>query len=81
MTAKAILDKARALPVAERLSLVQELWDSIAADDASLPLDAQHACVIDERLKADQADPNATVSWAEAKAEARRQVAKAKRKK
>jgi putative addiction module component (TIGR02574 family) len=79
MTAKAIREQALALPPAERLSLMQDLWDSLEIDDASLPLSAGHARIIDERLAADEANPNAVVSWEEAKAAARRAVAEAKK--
>ena len=46
----------RALPVEERLKLVEDLWDSIAEDQAALPLtDAQRA-ELDRRLDAYEAD-------------------------
>jgi putative addiction module component (TIGR02574 family) len=79
MTAKAIREQALALPPAERLTLMQDLWDSLEMDDASLPLSDEHARIIDERLAAHEADPNAVVSWEEAKAAARQAVADAKK--
>lgn len=53
------------LGVEERLALVEELWDSIAADGTALPLtDAQRA-ELDRRIAADENDPNDVVSWDE----------------
>jgi len=50
------------LSVAERLILVEELWDSIAA---STPItDAQRA-ELDRRLADHQANPDDVVSWEE----------------
>jgi putative addiction module component (TIGR02574 family) len=40
----------RALPVAERLKLIEDLWDSIDAD--ALPLPDWHRAEIDRRLDA-----------------------------
>jgi putative addiction module component (TIGR02574 family) len=80
MTTKALREKALSLPVSERLTLVHEIWDSIAEDQRSLPLSDAHARIIDERLAAQEADPGAVVSWAQAKAAARRAVARNARK-
>jgi putative addiction module component (TIGR02574 family) len=50
------------LSVSERLILVEELWDSIAAD---IPLtDAQRA-ELDRRLADHEANPDDVVSWEE----------------
>lgn len=66
MTVKAIRDKALSLPIAQRISLVEDLWDSIAKDQKSLPLSDHHARIIDARLEADQAKPGKLVPWREA---------------
>lgn len=54
----------RRLTVAERLQLVEDLWDSIAAESPeAVPLtDAQRA-ELDRRLAAHAADPGAAVPW------------------
>ena len=53
------------LSVEERLVLVEELWDSIAA---AIPLtNAQHA-ELDRRLADHEAHPDDVVSWEEVKA-------------
>ena len=44
------------LPVEDRLKLVQDLWDSIAADTGDLPVDPEHIAEIRERLAAYRSD-------------------------
>jgi putative addiction module component (TIGR02574 family) len=45
-----MIDNLRALPINERIKLVEDLWDSIASDQGSLSLtDAQRA-ELDKRL-------------------------------
>jgi putative addiction module component (TIGR02574 family) len=48
--------KLRKLPVAERIRLVEDLWDSIAADQSSLPLTADQRAELDRRLDSYEAD-------------------------
>lgn len=52
----------------ERLALVHDIWDSIAADSAAIPLtDAQRA-ELDRRIADHEADPDDVVSWEDVKA-------------
>jgi len=46
----------RALPIAERIRLVEDLWDSIAADQAALPLTDEQRAELDRRLDAYESD-------------------------
>ena len=56
------------LSVEERLELVEDLWDSIAEEDAATSLtDAQRA-ELDRRLAEYAANPNDVVPWKEVKA-------------
>ena len=53
------------LPVEARLALVEDIWDSIAADSAALPLtDAQRA-ELDRRLAEHETNPDDVVPWEE----------------
>jgi len=46
------------LPVEERIRIVEDLWDSIAADQKSLTLTAEQKTELDRRLDAYEADGN-----------------------
>ena len=44
------------LPIEERIKLVEELWDSIAADQKALPLTDEQKAELDRRLDAYEVD-------------------------
>lgn len=48
----------RKLPLDERIRLVEDLWDSIAADQSALPLTAEQRAELDRRLDAYESDRN-----------------------
>lgn len=48
----------RKLPLDERIRLVEDLWDSIAADQSLLPLTPEQRAELDRRLDAYQSDRN-----------------------
>ncbi len=54
--AKNMQANLRQLPIAERIRLVEDLWDSIAADQANLPLTQEQTEELDRRLDAYAAD-------------------------
>ena len=57
------------LSVAERILVVEQIWDSIAADQAALPLSAAQQTELDYRLQAYQNEPSrGASSWEEVKA-------------
>jgi putative addiction module component (TIGR02574 family) len=58
------------LSVAERLALVQEIWDSIAEEYANAPLTEAQRQEVDRRLAAHQANPQAAIPWEQVEAEA-----------
>jgi putative addiction module component (TIGR02574 family) len=58
------------LSVGERLALVQEIWDSIAAEVEQAPLTEAQKQEIDCRLAAHRANPPAAITWEEVEAEA-----------
>jgi putative addiction module component (TIGR02574 family) len=55
----------RALPVDERLKLIEDLWDSIAADADAVPLPDWHRAEIDRRLDALDAGASVGAPWDE----------------
>ncbi len=61
------LKTLRQLSVAERIQLVEDLWDSIAeeAPDDAFPVSAELAAELDRRLAEADADPTAGVEWSE----------------
>ena len=46
------------LPLHERILLVEDLWDSIAAEQSALPMTPQQQAELDRRLDAYEADGN-----------------------
>lgn len=62
------------LPVEERIRIVEDLWDSIAADQKSLPLTAKQKAELDQRLDAYEADGNSGRLAADAIADIRRKL-------
>jgi putative addiction module component (TIGR02574 family) len=58
------------LTVEQRLALVQEIWDGIAAEVERAPLTDAQKQEIDRRLAAHRANPQAAVPWEQVEAEA-----------
>jgi putative addiction module component (TIGR02574 family) len=59
------------LDVAERLELIEELWDSIASDPqvvGQLPLTDDERRLLDARLQGHRASPGAARPWSEVRA-------------
>lgn len=56
------------LGIEERLALVEELWDSIAADSAAVPLTEAQRTELDRRIVEHEANPDDVVPWEEVKA-------------
>jgi putative addiction module component (TIGR02574 family) len=59
------------LSVAERIALVQEIWDSIAAEDAAPDLTDAQRRELDRRIAELDADPNNVLTWEEIKSRVR----------
>ena len=61
----------RALSIAERLQLVEDVWDSIATeqpDASALPLTVAERAELDRRLHTHRKDPAAAMPWTEVRA-------------
>lgn len=58
-------EELRSLPLAERLELVEDLWNSIAADAHELALTPAQAEELDRRFADYEANPDQGVAWEE----------------
>lgn len=56
------------LSLAERIQLVEDLWDSIVAAPEAVPVSDAQRAELDRRLAAYQASPTEGRSWVEVKA-------------
>lgn len=61
-----------ALPVAERIRLVEAIWDSVAANQEALPLAEWQKDELDRRLTELEADPQSGATLEEVLARIRR---------
>jgi putative addiction module component (TIGR02574 family) len=52
-------------PKEQRIAFVQDLWDRIAQDAERVPVPTEHQRILDERLDAYRADPQAGRPWSE----------------
>jgi putative addiction module component (TIGR02574 family) len=59
------------LTVAQRILLVEEIWDSIDADGDEIPLTEAQKQDLERRIAAYEANPSAGSSWEEVKARLR----------
>ena len=59
------------LSLAERILVVEQIWDSIAAEQTSLPVTAAQREELDRRLAAHRESPADAASWEEVKARLR----------
>jgi putative addiction module component (TIGR02574 family) len=55
------------MSVAERILLVEQIWDGIAAEPEAIEVTQAQRDELDRRLAADDADPSAGASWDEVK--------------
>ena len=56
------------LSIAERMIVVEQIWDSIAAEQAELPLTPAQEAELDRRFEAYRKSPEEGDSWEEVKA-------------
>ncbi len=57
------IEEIKKLSVAERILLVEEIWDSIAADQESLELPEHQKRELDRRLEAFRNSPEEGTDW------------------
>jgi putative addiction module component (TIGR02574 family) len=56
--------------VAERIAVIQEIWDSIAEEVEKAPLTEAQRQAVDRRLAAHEANPEAAIPWNQVEADA-----------
>ncbi len=64
------------LDIEDRLALVEELWDSIAADSAAIPLTEPQRAELERRIADHEANPNDVVPWDYVKASIKERLKK-----
>jgi putative addiction module component (TIGR02574 family) len=62
------LDEVLQLPVAERIRVVEAIWDSIADSPEAIELTDEQRAELDRRLDDLEKNPNDGPSWAEVRA-------------
>jgi len=62
------------LPLAEKILLVEELWDDIAAYNKRIRPDKDEIAFANERLRENKKSPGSFLTWDEIKAKARKIV-------
>ncbi len=65
-----LLEKAVALPIPERIKLVEDIWDSIAADPWALELTPEQTAELERRIEHSRLNPEDAIPWETVKAEA-----------
>ncbi len=62
------LSEIRVLPIAQRLDLVEQIWESICEDQQQFELTDAQKAELDRRLAAHAAAPDRGLSWQEVRA-------------
>ena len=62
------------LSVAERIQLVEDIWDSIATVPEAISLTEEQKAELERRLEAYQANPSEGISWNDLKTKLRRRA-------
>jgi putative addiction module component (TIGR02574 family) len=57
------VDTVKSLPLAERIELIEALWESMAQEGYEPALTSEQAAEIDRRVEAHRRNPNDVVSW------------------
>jgi putative addiction module component (TIGR02574 family) len=70
MSARPILDEILRLPPDQRLQLVEDIWESLAASPENVPVPEWHRQLLDDRLADPREEPSQ--NWEDVKANARR---------
>jgi putative addiction module component (TIGR02574 family) len=66
MAPRPLLDEILRLPADQRLKLVEDIWDSLAASPTDVPVPQWHMDELDRRLA--NPDERATLTWEQVQA-------------
>jgi len=64
-----LTEQAKKLSIAERINLVEEIWDSIAEENGCFELSEAQKEELDRRLESFRANPSQGRTWEEIKTE------------
>lgn len=64
-----LLEEIRKLSVAERIQLVEDVWDSIATSDEELPIPDSHRQELARRREEHRRHPEYVIPWEEVRRE------------
>ena len=76
MNLDTILNEVRSWPTADRLRLIEEVWNGISDDDGEPELTDELKAELDRRLEALTKNPDAVVPWEVIEARARERFKK-----
>jgi putative addiction module component (TIGR02574 family) len=62
------MDSIKQLSIAERVRLVQDIWDTLQPTAEELPLTEEQRQLIDRRLEEHRRDPDSAIPWEQVKA-------------
>jgi putative addiction module component (TIGR02574 family) len=68
------LDEILELPIAERIRLAQDIWDSVAAEPGEVKLTDEQMAEIDRRLEYHRQHPHDVIPWEEVRDRLRRRA-------
>ena len=69
MSTESLLNEVRKLSVKDRIRFVEEVWNSIGAEEGDFPLTAEQREEFDRRLADFESDPAAGKPWEQVKAQ------------
>ncbi|MDB6005558.1 MAG: hypothetical protein JWR15_2545 [Prosthecobacter sp.] len=62
------LEQIKQMPVVQRIQLVEDIWDSMVAEDVDFPMSSAQLAGLEARRAAMVADPSIGIPWGVAKA-------------
>ena len=57
------INELKALPLQDRLKVVEAVWDSIDEDSSEVPLTSEQRAELDRRMAAHEANPDSALTW------------------